>query len=247
MQFSFAFLSNPAGGSIEASMTSCNTSILLGSLKAWKVNVLLPLSVQVQYSGPGSTGAAGVCCRIAGHWSWPEKEPLHSSRTLQYHLACLKEPIFVPIHALIVEFKLILGLLMTISSRGYQHRKPRSYHLCCVYISGIIYRADYSVRCTSWPSSVALRKVTNTFFKVTSLLITRIIPAIHGMGSKEWTNCFTKYWPPTMLYVVGASWMIIPDEQKVAVPSAVLVNINDWLSRDKIPDSPHLLISTVEY
>lgn len=67
----------------------------LGGWKDWEVTVFLPFSVQVQYSGPGSWEAAGVCWGIAGHWCWPEKERLHNSGTFQYHFACPREPIFV--------------------------------------------------------------------------------------------------------------------------------------------------------
>lgn len=49
------------GGSNEASITTVTQAFCLGSLKNSEVTVLLPLSVQVQYSGPGSTEAAGVC------------------------------------------------------------------------------------------------------------------------------------------------------------------------------------------
>lgn len=95
IQFTFAFISDGSVGSNEALVTCCNTVFCLGSLSEAWVTVPLPLSVQVQYSGPGSWGAAGVRWGIAGRWSWPQKELLLNSGTFQYHLACPREPIFV--------------------------------------------------------------------------------------------------------------------------------------------------------
>lgn len=45
----------------------------------------LPLSVRVQYSGPGCWGAACVLCGVAGFRAWPAKELGCNSRMFLYH------------------------------------------------------------------------------------------------------------------------------------------------------------------
>lgn len=153
----------------------------LGHLKDWKVTVLLSLSVQVQYSGPGSWEAAGVCWGIAGHWPWQGKELLHNSGRFHYPLACPRAPIFVSYLCPGSKAQTYFGFADDHTSKRISVQGSQEASIYTVFISQELFEG-WLCSCASWPSSVTLRKVTNTFLKVTSLLITHVIPSTYVRG-----------------------------------------------------------------
>lgn len=65
---------------------SCHWSVWFWILKICKVVMPLPLSVRVQYCGPGCWGAVRALCGVAGFWAWPEKELGCNSKMFLHHL-----------------------------------------------------------------------------------------------------------------------------------------------------------------
>lgn len=164
------------------------------------MTVPLPLSVQVQYSGPGSWEAAGVCRGLAGPPSWPQKELLHNSGTFQCHLACPRKPIFVsyPCAGSRAQNYFRFADDHAMKRMSAQEAKELPSVLCLYlkhYLEGWLFSG------ASWPSSVTLRMVTYTFLKVTL-----IIPSRNDRGSKDWPNCAIKYWSHSAFHVVGTEW-----------------------------------------